>query len=147
MTPEERRAQLAAELDTLLDAVVSIGPHSQRDADAGAPEGAFLAELERQLNEKTAELEALNARMNTFSYRFRATSRGLLWLVWLAAAGMLVFSFTLAPFLGPGYQAVFLPLALACIAWYSPSAAPFRGRRFRLCPCLSVSHSGLAPRP
>ena len=61
MTPEERRAQLAAELDTLLDAVVSIGPHSQRDADAGAPEGAFLAELERQLNEKTAELEALNA--------------------------------------------------------------------------------------
>ena len=37
MTPEERRAQLAAELDTLLDAVVSIGPHSQRDADAGAP--------------------------------------------------------------------------------------------------------------
>lgn len=50
MTPEERRAQLAAELDTLLDAVVSIGPHSQRDADAGAPEGAFLAELERQLN-------------------------------------------------------------------------------------------------
>ena len=67
MTPEERRAQLAAELDTLLDAVVSIGPHSQRDADAGAPEGAFLAELERQLNEKTAELEALNARMNTFS--------------------------------------------------------------------------------
>ena len=46
MTPEERRAQLAAELDTLLDAVVSIGPHSQRDADAGAPEGAFLAELE-----------------------------------------------------------------------------------------------------
>ena len=73
MTPEERRAQLAAELDTLLDAVVSIGPHSQRDADAGAPEGAFLAELERQLNEKTAELEALNARMNTFSYRFRAT--------------------------------------------------------------------------
>ena len=63
MTPEERRAQLAAELDTLL------------------------------------------------------TSRGLLWLVWLAAAGMLVFSFTLAPFLGPGYQAVFLPLALACIAW------------------------------
>lgn len=40
MTPEERRAQLAAELDTLLDAVVSIGPHSQRDADAGAPEGA-----------------------------------------------------------------------------------------------------------
>ena len=117
MTPEERRAQLAAELDTLLDAVVSIGPHSQRDADAGAPEGAFLTELERQLNEKTAELEALNARMNTFSYRFRATSRGLLWLVWLAAAGMLVFSFTLAPFLGPGYQAVFLPLALACIAW------------------------------
>ena len=108
MTPEERRAQLAAELDTLLDAVVSIGPHSQRDADA---------ELERKLNEKTAELEALNARMNTFSYRFRATSRGLLWLVWLAAAGMLVFSFTLAPFLGPGYQAVFLPLALACIAW------------------------------
>ena len=61
MTPEERRAQIAAELDTLLDAVVSIGPHSQRDADAGAPEGAFLAELERQLNEKTAELEALNA--------------------------------------------------------------------------------------
>lgn len=117
MTPEERRAQLAAELDTLLDAVVSIGPHSQRDADAGAPEGAFLAELERQLNEKTAELEALNARMNTFSYRFRATSRGLLWLVWLVAAGMLVSSFTLAPFLGPGYQAVFLPLALACIAW------------------------------
>ena len=117
MTPEERRAQLAAELDTLLDAVVSIGPHSQRDADAGAPEGAFLAELERQLNEKTAELEALNARMNTFSYRFRATSRSLLWLVWLAAAGMLVVSFTLAPFLGPGYQAVFLPLALACIAW------------------------------
>lgn len=55
--------------------------------------------------------------MNTFSYRFRATSRGLLWLVWLAAAGMLVSSFTLAPFLGPGYQAVFLPLALACIAW------------------------------
>jgi len=117
MTPEERRAQLAAELDTLLDAVVSIGPYSQRDADAGAPEGAFLAGLERQLNEKTAELEALNARMNTFSYRFRATSRGLLWLVWLVAAGMLVSSFTLAPFLGPGYQAVFLPLALACIAW------------------------------
>ena len=72
------------------------------------------AELEEALDQRR---EALNARMNTFSYRFRATSRGLLWLVWLAAAGMLVFSFTLAPFLGPGYQAVFLPLALACIAW------------------------------
>ena len=52
MTPEERRAQLAAELDTLLTPLYPLAPHSQRDADAGAPEGAFLAELERQLNEK-----------------------------------------------------------------------------------------------
>ena len=43
MTPEERRAQLAAELDTLLDAVVSIGPHTHPDPDAHAPEGAYLA--------------------------------------------------------------------------------------------------------
>jgi|GEM_PF-918192 len=154
MTPEERRAQLAAELDTLLDAVVSIGPHSQRDADAGAPEGAFLAELERQLNEKTAELEALNARMNTFSYRFRATSRSLLWLVWLAAAGMLVFPLPLSlaldtrPSFCPSPWPVSRgPCGPASRPRYSPSAAPFRGRRFRLCPCLSVSHSGLAPRP
>ena len=147
MTPEERRAQLAAELDTLLDAVVSIGPHSQRDADAGAPEGAFLAELERQLNEKTAELEALNARMNTFSYRFRATSRGLLWLVWLAAAGRKTALDTRPSFCPSPWPVSRGPCGPASRPRYSPSAAPFRGRRFRLCPRLSVSHSGLAPRP
>ena len=157
MTPEERRAQLAAELDTLLDAVVSIGPHSQRDADAGAPEGAFLAELERQLNEKTAELEALDARMNTFSYRFRANQPRP------AVAGLAGCGRHARILLHPcPFPWPWIPGRLSAprpglyrvgrvgqhpAQGIPSSAAPFRGRRFRLCPRLSVSHSGLAPRP
>ena len=107
----DRREALRGELLDLIVEMMALGRTAEGQ---NTPE---FRRLDQELTEKNAELEALNARMNTFSYRFRATSRGLLWLVWLAAAGMLVFSFTLAPFLGPGYQAVFLPLALACIAW------------------------------
>ena len=107
----DRREELRGELLDLIVEMMALGRTAEGQ---NTPE---FRRLDQELTEKNAELEALNARMNTFSYRFRATSRGLLWLVWLAAAGMLVFSFTLAPFLGPGYQAVFLPLALACIAW------------------------------
>ena len=107
----DRREALRGELLDLIVEMMALGRTAEGQ---NTPE---FRRLDQELTEKNAELEALNARMNTFSYRFRATSRGLLWLVWLAAAGMLVFSFTLAPFLGPGCQAVFLPLALACIAW------------------------------
>lgn len=117
MTLEARREQLVAELGILMDTVVSPDLFSQRDAAGNAPEDSFLAELERQLKEKTAELEAINARMNRFSYRFRMTSRSLLWLLWLSAAALLLFTFTIAAFLGSGYQIFFGFLALVSAAW------------------------------
>lgn len=117
MTLEDRRQQLVAEVSILMDTVVSPDLFSQRDASGNAPDGSFLAELERQLKEKTAELEAINARMNRFSYRFRMTSRGLLWLLWLSAAALLLFTFTIAAFLGSGYQIFFGLLALVSTVW------------------------------
>lgn len=117
MTLEDRRQQLVAEVSILMDTVVSPDLFSQRDAAGNAPEDSFLAELERQLKEKTAELEAINARMNRFSYRFRMTSRSLLWLLWLSAAALLLFTFTIAAFLGSGYQIFFGLLALVSAAW------------------------------
>lgn len=117
MTLEDRRQQLVAEVSILMDTVVSPDLFSQRDASGNAPDGSFLAELERQLKEKTAELEAINARINRFSYRFRMTSRSLLWLLWLSAAALLLFTFTIAAFLGSGYQIFFGLLALVSTVW------------------------------
>ena len=124
MTLEDRRQQLVAELGILMDTVVSPDLFSQRDASGNAPDGSLLAELERQLKEKTAELDAINARTNRFSYRFRMTSRGLLWLLWLCAAALLLFTFTIAVFLGPGYQIFFGFLALVSAAWAVWASAP-----------------------
>lgn len=124
MTLEDRREQLVAELGILMDTVVSPDLFSQRDAAGNAPEDSFLAELERQLKEKTAELEAINARMNRFSYRFRMTSRSLLWLLWLCAVAMLLFTFTIAAFLGSGYQIFFGLLALVSAAWAVWASVP-----------------------
>lgn len=117
MTLEDRRQQLVAEVSILMDTVVSPDLFSQRDASGNAPDGSFLAELERQLKEKTAELEAINARINRFSYRFRMTSRSLLWLLWLSAAALLLFTFTIAAFLGSGCQISFGLLALVSTVW------------------------------
>ena len=117
MTRDDRRQQLVAEVSILMDTVVSPDLFSQRDASGNAPDGSFLAELERQLKEKTAELEAINARINRFSYRFRMTSRSLLWLLWLSAAALLLFTFTIAAFLGSGYQIFFGLLALVSTVW------------------------------
>lgn len=124
MTLEARREQLVAELGILMDTVVSPDLFSQRDASGNAPDGSFLAELERQLKEKTAELDAINARMNRFSYRFRMACRSLLWLLWLSAVALLLFTFTIAAFLGPGYQVFFGLLAFANTVWAVWASVP-----------------------
>lgn len=117
MTLEARRDQLVEELDTLMSIVVSPDFFSQRDAAGNAPEGSLLAELELQMKEKTRELEAINACMNRSSYRFWAVSHGLLFLLWLCAGGMILFTFTMAPALGPGYLLLFGVLAALSAAW------------------------------
>lgn len=117
MTLEERRKLLVDELNDIVERVVAPDTFSQRDAAGNPAEGSPLWELERRMREKTAELEAINARMNAPSYRFRVTSRSLLWLLWLAAAALLLFTFTMAPFIGPGYQLLFGVLTILSIVW------------------------------
>ena len=117
MTLEARRAQLVEELDTLVSIALSPGFYPQRDAAGNPLEGSFVAELERRIREKAAELDAINARMNSFSYQFWAVSHGLLLIVWLCAASMCLASVTLAPLLGPGYLLLFGALAIASLAW------------------------------
>ena len=117
MTLEERRKQLAEELNDIVERVVSPDTFSQRDADGNPTEGSSLWELEHRMREKTAELESINARMNAPSYRFRSTSRSLLGLLWLTAAALLLCTFTMAPLLGLGYQIFFGVLTILSLAW------------------------------
>ena len=124
MTLEDRREQLVAELGILMDTMVSPDLFSQPDASRNVPDSPFLADLERQLKEKTAELDTINARMNRFSYRFRMVSRSLLWLLWLSAAVLLLFTFTIAALLGLGEQIFFGLLALVSTAWAIWSSVP-----------------------
>ena len=117
MTLEDRREQLVAELGILMDTIVSPDLFSQRDSLGNVSDSSLLAQLERQLKEKTAELDAINAHMNRFSYRFWRTSHSLLWLLWLSAAVLLLFTFTIAALLGPEEQIFFALLALVSTTW------------------------------
>lgn len=124
MTLEARRKLLVEELDALVGTVVSPDFFSQRDAAGNAPEGSRLAELERQMQEKTRELETINARMNRFSYRFWVVSHDLLLILWISAVAMLLCTATIAPFLGPGYQALFGTLAALNTVWAIWASVP-----------------------
>lgn len=96
MTLEERREQLVEELGRLIEAVVSPDTFPLRGPDGSAPEGSLLAEQERLLKEKTAELDAINARMQSPYYRFHEVSsmlRGVLWLAAVPLALLALFCF------------------------------------------------------
>lgn len=121
MTLEQQRDLLVDDLSELVRIVIHLRIHTPPSL---VDENPFLAGLERQMEEKNAQLNALNAqidarnaRLNSFSYRFRATSRALLVVVWIVAAAMLLTTFVVAPFLGPGYQLAAGIAALLSTVW------------------------------
>lgn len=121
MTLEQQRDLLADDLSELVRIVTELRSNTPSSL---LSENPFLNELERQMQEKTTQLNALNAqidarsaRINSFFYRFRATSRGILVVVWLCAAMALLGTFAVAPFLGPGYQLAAGIAALLSTVW------------------------------
>ena len=128
MTLEQQRDLLADDLSELVRIVTELRSNTP---SSRLSENPFLAELERQMQEKTAQLNALNtqidarnARINSFSYRFWATSRALLVVVWIVAAAMLLTTFVVAPFLGPGYQLAAGIAALLSTVWAIWASVP-----------------------
>lgn len=113
MTLEQRQARLREEVAALVDHIVSLRsacPSSEVDPP-------FLLHLEQQCQEKTRELEALNALAASAKYKLWNASRAILWLIWIMAAALLVFAAAMASALGPGYQIIFGCAALLTAAW------------------------------
>ena len=121
MTLEQRQAQLREEVANLVNHIVSL--RSARPS--GEIDNPFLLHLEQQCQEKTQELDTLNALVASPKYKLWNTSRAILWLIWIMAAALLVFTVAIAPVLGPGYQIIFGCAALLTAAWALWASAPY----------------------
>ena len=124
MTLEERREQLVEELGRLIEAVVSPDTFPLRGPDSSAPEGSLLAEQERLLKEMTAELDAINARMQSPAYRFHAFCFPARGWIWVLAVVYSLISLVFAALLGGGYAAFYLISAALTIVWAVWSSIP-----------------------
>lgn len=118
MTLEQRQAQLREELMELVRIVIRLHLSDPANAD----QNPFLAELERQMAEKTAELEALNAELSAPGYQFRREIHSFRWLFWLIGGMTLLGTLLLLPFDSSGLCALTglaAVLSLGLAAWGS----------------------------
>lgn len=102
MTLEQRRAQLREELMELVRIVIRLHLSDPANAD----QNPFLAELERQMAEKTAELETLNAELSAPGYQFRREIHSFRWLLWIIGGMTLLGTLLLLPFDSSGLFAL-----------------------------------------
>ncbi len=118
MTLEQRRAQLREELMELVRIVIRLHLSDPANAD----QNPFLAELERQMAEKTAELETLNAELSAPGYQFRREIHSFRWLLWIIGGMTLLGTLLLLPFDSSGLCALTglaAVLSLGLAAWGS----------------------------
>lgn len=118
MTLEQRQAQLREELMELVRIVIKLHLSDPANAD----QNPFLAELERQMAEKTAELEALNAELSAPGYQFRREIHSFRWLLWVIGGMTLLGTLLLLPFDSSGLFALTglaAVLSLGLAAWGS----------------------------
>lgn len=118
MTLEQRQAQLREELMELVRIVIRLHLSDPANAD----QNPFLAELERQMAEKTTELEALNAELSAPGYQFRREIHSFRWLLWIIGGMTLLGTLLLLPFDSSGLFALTglaAVLSLGLAAWGS----------------------------
>ena len=118
MTLEQRRDQLREELLDLVRIVTKL----HLSAPANADRNPFLTELERQMAEKTAELESLNAKLSAPGYQFRREIHSFRWLLWIIGGMSLLGTLLLLPFDSTGLCALTglaAVLSLGLAAWGS----------------------------
>lgn len=97
--------------------------------DKNAPERAFLNCLEQTLEEKKAQLHALDsqiARASTFWARFHEECRCLRVAIWLAAVGMCLMAITVGALWDSTLTALVWILTLAALAWAIWSSIPLK---------------------
>lgn len=118
MTLEQRRSQLRVELMDLVCIVIKLHLSDPANAD----QNPFLAEIERQMAEKAAELETLNAKLSAPGYQFRREIHSFRWLLWLIGGMTLLGTLLLLPFDSSGLCALTglaAVLSLSLAAWGS----------------------------
>lgn len=112
MTLEQRRDLLRADLSELIATVVerhTSTPASQLD-------NSSLAGLETQMKEKTAELDRLNALVDTPLYRLRKQVYTVRFLFWIGAVILILSAFFVGSFIGPWFLSADLLAAVLCLA-------------------------------
>ena len=67
--------------------------------------------------EKTDEPEPISDRTNRLSYRFWEISHDFLFILWTEAVAMIICTFTMAAWLGTGYQLLFGLTSVLSTAW------------------------------
>ena len=67
--------------------------------------------------EKTGESEPINDRTDRLSYRFWEISHDFLFILWVQTAALLICTFTMAAWLGTGYQLLFGLTSVLSTAW------------------------------
>lgn len=111
MTARQRRDLLRTELGDLVVLVASYGKHPS------SVENPFLDQLIEQMEEKRAELDALNAYVNSSRYRFWEESNSSRFLIWIAFA-VLLFALPMAALMKMGWiTTLFLVAVILCLAW------------------------------
>lgn len=111
MTARQRRDLLRTELGDLVELVASYGRRPS------SVENPFLDRLMEQLEEKRAELEALNSYVDSSRYRFWEESNRSRFLIWSSFA-LLFLALPIAALMEPGWiTALSLAAAVLCLAW------------------------------
>ena len=112
MTLEQRRELLRADLAKLLDTVVGL----HTSTPVSQPDNPFLSELESQMKEKTAELDRLNALVDTPLYCMRKQVYAVRFLFWIGAVVLILSAFFMGSFVGPWLLIADLLAAALCLA-------------------------------
>ena len=127
MTPGQQREMLLDRIAALTSSISDPRMAPIRDLDHDAPERAFLTELEQQLEEKKAQLNALDTQLShTGAPRTRFhqechRSRGL---IWLGAVCMCLATVAAGAFLDSGLAALVGILTVGTLVWAVWSSSP-----------------------
>lgn len=112
VTLEQRRDLLRADLAKLLDTVVEL----HTSTTASQLDNPFLTGLEAQMAEKTAQLDRLNALVDTPLYRLRKQVYAVRFLFWIGAVALLLSAFFMGSFVGPWLLIADLLAAALCLS-------------------------------